>query len=138
MRHSFSANRIRLINHPYKQFMNPIRALFSCKIQFPESRFSYIKLSADNCQSEKWSLHPDLNRRPHPYQGCALPTELCRHPKRLKMVLGGGLEPPRIAPYGPQPYASASSATRALIDSLAIIRNRDHVPNISPVFHLFK
>ena len=25
-----------------------------------------------------WSLRPDLNRRPHPYQGCALPTELRR------------------------------------------------------------
>ena len=23
-----------------------------------------------------WSCYPDLNRRPHPYQGCALPTEL--------------------------------------------------------------
>jgi hypothetical protein len=23
-----------------------------------------------------WSPEPDLNRRPHPYQGCALPTEL--------------------------------------------------------------
>ena len=31
-----------------------------------------------NNRFEKWSLHPDLNRRPHPYQGCALPTELCR------------------------------------------------------------
>ena len=23
-----------------------------------------------------WSCYPDLNWRPHPYQGCALPTEL--------------------------------------------------------------
>jgi len=27
------------------------------------------------------------------------------------MVLTRGLEPPRVAPYGPEPYASASSAT---------------------------
>ena len=26
-----------------------------------------------------WSLCPELNWRPHPYQGCALPTELQRH-----------------------------------------------------------
>ena len=24
----------------------------------------------------KWSHHPGLNRGPHPYHGCALPTEL--------------------------------------------------------------
>ena len=26
-----------------------------------------------------WSWWPDSNRRPHPYQGCALPTELHQH-----------------------------------------------------------
>ncbi len=25
---------------------------------------------------KRWSSRADLNRRPHPYQGCALPTEL--------------------------------------------------------------
>ncbi len=29
------------------------------------------------------------------------------------MVLGGGLEPPRVAPYAPQTYVSADSTTRA-------------------------
>jgi len=24
----------------------------------------------------QWSCYPDSNWRPHPYQGCALPTEL--------------------------------------------------------------
>ena len=28
-------------------------------------------------------------------------------------LLARGLEPPRVAPYGPEPYASANSATRA-------------------------
>ena len=32
---------------------------------------------------------------------------------RACMVLGGGFEPPRITPHGPQPCASANSATRA-------------------------
>ena len=27
-------------------------------------------------QGISWSCWADLNRRPHPYQGCALPTEL--------------------------------------------------------------
>ena len=27
----------------------------------------------------KWSLRPESNRGPHPYQGCALPAELRRH-----------------------------------------------------------
>src|SRR5204862_3020107 len=28
-------------------------------------------------------------------------------------LLARGLEPPRVSPYGPEPYASANSATRA-------------------------
>ena len=35
-----------------------------------------------------WSCWADSNRRPHPYQGCALPTELQQH-----MATKKGLEP---------------------------------------------
>ena len=35
-----------------------------------------------------WSCWADLNRRPHPYQGCALPTEL-----QQQMATKMGLEP---------------------------------------------
>ena len=35
-----------------------------------------------------WSCWADSNRRPHPYQGCALPTELQQH-----MATKMGLEP---------------------------------------------
>ena len=39
-----------------------------------------------------WSCWADSNRRPHPYQGCALPTELQQHifkngdPERARTV----------------------------------------------------
>src|SRR5205814_8938414 len=35
------------------------------------------------------------------------------HHTRENAVLTRGLEPPRVSPYGPEPYASANSATRA-------------------------
>ena len=35
-----------------------------------------------------WSCWADSNRRPHPYQGCALPTELQQH-----VATQNGLEP---------------------------------------------
>ena len=38
--------------------------------------------------ADLWSCYPDLNRRPHPYQGCALPTEL-----QQRMATRKGLEP---------------------------------------------
>lgn len=36
-------------------------------------------------------------------------------------VLGGGLEPPRIAPYAPQAHASTNSATRARLGAGSFI-----------------
>ena len=38
-----------------------------------------IKIVCMAVQVFKWSSEPDLNRRPHPYQGCALPAELSEH-----------------------------------------------------------
>ena len=40
-------------------------------------------------------------------------TRKARQGQADETVLARGLEPPRVAPYGPEPYASASSATRA-------------------------
>ena len=34
-----------------------------------------------------WSCQPDLNWRPHPYQGCALPAELQQHVSQTACVL---------------------------------------------------
>src|SRR5439155_3114421 len=34
-------------------------------------------------------------------------------PEGFALLLARGLEPPRVSPYGPEPYASANSATRA-------------------------
>ena len=39
-----------------------------------------------------WSSHPDSNWRPHPYHGCALPTELWEHVERVM-----GIEPTQSA-----------------------------------------
>ena len=39
-------------------------------------------------QGFQWSCWADLNRRPHPYQGCALPTEL-----QQRVATTKGLEP---------------------------------------------
>ena len=46
------------------------------------------------------SLSPcsDLNRGPHSYQECALPTELHGHIQPIKKVGRGGFEPPKASP----------------------------------------
>ena len=44
--------------------------------------------------SAQWSSQPDLNWRPHPYQGCALPTELCEHLGDLRHQLHGFFKSP--------------------------------------------
>src|SRR6266480_4132375 len=41
------------------------------------------------------------------------PCRVSRAIERSTKLLARGLEPPRVAPYGPEPYASADSATRA-------------------------
>ena len=37
-----------------------------------------------------WSCYPDLNWGPHPYQGCALPTELQQHVCGLRRSMQKG------------------------------------------------
>jgi hypothetical protein len=46
------------------------------------------KKKALKIKAFSWSCWADSNRRPHPYQGCALPTELQQH-----MATKMGLEP---------------------------------------------
>ena len=41
----------------------------------------------------KWSRDRDLNPGPHPYHGCALPTELSRHPALLSYLHYATLSP---------------------------------------------
>ena len=49
---------------------------------------SYLQNTKQKASKPKfqgfWSCWADLNRRPHPYQGCALPTELQQHICPLK------------------------------------------------------
>ncbi len=54
-----------------------------------------------------WSCLTDLNRRPLPYQGSALPTELKQ--RRKRMVGIGGFEPPEWRSQSPLPYHLAIS-----------------------------
>ena len=51
----------------------------SKKLKTPESQ---------RIQGFQWSCWADSNRRPHPYQGCALPTEL-----QQRVATTKGLEP---------------------------------------------
>ncbi len=45
------------------------------------ARFRKRKKFPEVPDFREWSWQTDLNGRPHPYQGCALPTELCQQKK---------------------------------------------------------
>ena len=55
-----------------------------------------------------WSRDRDLNPRPHPYHGCALPTELSRRPRKYNRY---GLDFPDL--YG-RPKAQIFTEVRDL------------------------
>ena len=55
---------------------------------YKKVRFSNKKAPKTEVFDAFWSCWADSNRRPHPYQGCALPTELQQH-----MATKMGLEP---------------------------------------------
>ena len=57
-------------------------------------------------KSIKWSPRSDLNRRPPPYHGGALPTEL-----RGQMVEGEGFEPSKAPPTDLQSAPFGHSGT---------------------------
>ena len=61
-----------------------------CRAKIFQKFFKQKKpLKSEDLSGFFWSCWADSNRRPHPYQGCALPTELQQH----KMATRNGLEP---------------------------------------------
>jgi hypothetical protein len=59
---------------------------------------AFIVTACESVSFEKWSPHPDSNRRPLPYQGSALPPELCGHNFLLERETG--LEPATLSLEG--------------------------------------
>ena len=53
----------------------PDRASLSGVVVFARSLINKKSCSRNGCRIF-WSCYPDSDRGPHPYQGCALPTEL--------------------------------------------------------------
>ena len=77
--------------------------------------------SAVGGQKESWSEEVTSSSK--------LALHVCIAPVRRSvgergLLLARGLEPPRVSPYGPEPYASANSATRAQAAALQCARTR--------------
>ena len=80
---------------PCRELRFVLSVVFYVVNENPQSR-----IGSKSCKKQKktpeirrfqvlfWSCWADSNRRPHPYQGCALPTELQQH-----MATKMGLEP---------------------------------------------
>ena len=92
-------------------------------------RLSYVGIRTNTSPDNRRRRIP--TRRPHRFAATVAQNVII-------MVLGGGLEPPRITPYGPQPYASANSATRAYsaIGTTPTRENRDIIYSLPRVLQI--
>ena len=62
----------------------------------------------------EWSHDRELNPRPHPYHGCALPTELSRHQQNNNNKFGAGDRTRTYTPVRDLIYSQASQPVAQL------------------------
>ena len=81
-----------------------------------------------------WSCWADSNRRPHPYQGCALPTELQQHNVATKK----GLEPSTSSVTGWRSNQLNYLAICAFVLELKLAYYSKNVPECQHPFYIFR
>ncbi len=81
-----------------------------------------------------WSCWADSNRRPHPYQGCALPTELQQHNVATKK----GLEPSTSSVTGWRSNQLNYLAIYAFVLKLKLTYYSKNVPECQHPFYIFR
>ena len=81
-----------------------------------------------------WSCWADSNRRPHPYQGCALPTELQQHNVATKK----GLEPSTSSVTGWRSNQLNYLAIYAFVLKLKLAYYSKNVPECQHPFYIFR
>ena len=81
-----------------------------------------------------WSCWADSNRRPHPYQGCALPTELQQH----NMATKKGLEPSTSSVTGWRSNQLNYLAIYAFVLKLKLAYYSKNVPECQHPFYIFR
>ena len=81
-----------------------------------------------------WSCWADSNRRPHPYQGCALPTELQQHNVATKK----GLEPSTSSVTGWRSNQLNYLAIYAFVLKLKLAYYSKNIPECQHPFYIFR
>ena len=126
---------------PCRELRFVLSVVFYVVNENPQSR-----IRSKSCESQKktpeirrfqvlfWSCWADSNRRPHPYQGCALPTELQQHNVATKK----GLEPSTSSVTGWRSNQLNYLAIYAFVLKLKLAYYSKNVPECQHPFCIFR